>query len=43
MLFVSLFPFFAFKELGRVFGRDRLRDIFFLGRHDLAGGPEGKS
>jgi hypothetical protein len=43
MLFVSLFPFFAFKELGRVFGRDRLRDIFFLGRHELAGPAEGKS
>ena len=43
MLFVSLFPFFAFKELGRVFGRDRLRDIFFLRRHDLASRPEGKS
>ncbi len=36
MLFVSLFPFFAFRELGRVFGRDRFRDIFFLRRHDLA-------
>ena len=35
MLFVSLFPFFAFKELGRVFGRDRLKEIFFLRRHDL--------
>jgi len=43
MLFVSLFPFFAFRELGRVFGRDRLRDIFFLRRHDLAGRAEGKS
>ena len=36
MLFVSLFPFFAFRELGRVFGRERFRDIFFLRRHDLA-------
>jgi hypothetical protein len=43
MLFVSLFPFFAFKELGRVFGRDRLCDIFFLGRHELAGRPQGAS
>jgi hypothetical protein len=43
MLFVSLFPFFAFRELGRVFGRDRLKDIFFLRRPDLAGRVEGKS
>jgi len=41
MLFVSLFPFFAFKELGRVFGRDRLKEIFFLKRHDLASRAEG--
>ena len=43
MLFVSLFPFFAFRELGRVFGRDRFRDIFFLRRHDLANRAEGNS
>ena len=43
MLFVSLFPFFAFRELGRVFGRDRFKDIFFLRRHDLAKQAEGKS
>ena len=43
MLFVSLFPFFAFRELGRVFGRDRFKDIFFLKRHDLAKQAEGKS
>ena len=42
MLFVSLFPFFAFKELGRVAGRDRLKEIFFLKRHDLASRPEGR-
>ena len=42
MLFVSLFPFFAFKELGRVFGRDRLKEIFFLKRHDLASRAEGR-
>jgi hypothetical protein len=42
MLFVSLFPFFAFKELGRVAGRDRLKDIFFLKRHDLASRTEGR-
>ena len=40
MLFVSLFPFFAFKELGRVAGRGRLKDIFFLRRPDLAGRAE---
>ena len=43
MLFVSLFPFFAFRELGRVAGRDRLKDIFFLRRPDVAGRAEGKS
>jgi hypothetical protein len=42
MLFVSLFPFFAFRELGRVFGRDRLKEIFFLNRRDLAHRAEGK-
>ena len=42
MLFVSLFPFFAFKELGRVAGRDRLKEIFFLKRHDLASRAEGR-
>jgi len=36
MLFVSLFPFFAFKELGRVAGRGRLMEIFFMTRADLA-------
>ena len=43
MLFVSLFPFFAFRELGRVFGRDRIKEIFFLSRNDLAGRAEGRS
>jgi hypothetical protein len=43
MLFVSLFPFFAFRELGRVFGRDRLRDIFFQRRHDLLSRPKATS
>ena len=42
MLFVSLFPFFAFKELGRVAGRDRLTDIFFLRRPDLVNPPESR-
>ena len=43
MLFVSLFPYFAFRELGRAFGRDRLREIFFLSRPDLSARPEAKS
>ncbi len=43
MLFVSLFPFFAFRELGRVFGRDRLKEIFFLKRHDLVNRAEARS
>jgi hypothetical protein len=43
MLFVSLFPYFAFRELGRVFGRDRLREIFFLRRIDLSNRSEGRT
>ena len=43
MLFVSLFPFFAFKELGRVAGRERLQDIFFMRRPDLESRTEVKS
>ena len=43
MLFVSLLPYFAFRELGRAIGRDRLREIFFLSRPDLSGRPEAKS
>jgi hypothetical protein len=42
MLFVSLFPFFAFRELGRAFGRDRLKEIFFLRRPDLVNPPESR-
>ena len=42
MLFVSLFLFFAFRELDVSFGRDCFREIFFLRRHDLANrGGEG--
>jgi hypothetical protein len=29
MLFVALLPFFAFKELERVLGRDQIRSLFF--------------
>jgi hypothetical protein len=43
MLFVSLFPFFAFRELGRVAGRDRLKDVFFMRRPDLESRIEVKS
>ena len=43
MLFVSLFPYFAFRELGRAFGHDRLREIFLLSRPDLSDRPETKS
>jgi hypothetical protein len=43
MLYVSLFPFFAFRELGRVFGHEQLRDIFFRQRRDLERRPEVKS
>ena len=43
MLFVSLFPFFAFRELGRVAGRDRLKDVFFMRRPDLESRMEVKS
>ena len=42
MLFVSLFPYFAIRELGRVYGRERLRDLFFLRRHDLVESTGGK-
>ena len=42
IVFVSLLPFFGFRELGRVFGQDRVRDIFFLKRTDLADGPHGQ-
>jgi hypothetical protein len=42
VVFVSLLPFFGFKELGRVFGQDRVREIFFLKRTDLAGRPQGQ-
>ena len=38
----ALIPFFAFKKLGRVAGRERLKDIFFLRRHDLANRWEAK-
>ena len=41
MLFVSLFPYFAFRELGRVFGRNRVGEIFFRRRTDLSNRPEG--
>jgi hypothetical protein len=30
--FVAFIPFFAFKELGRVLGEDKIRTLFFRGR-----------
>ena len=30
--FVAFIPFFAFKELGRVLGEDKMRTLFFRGR-----------
>ena len=42
MLVIALFPYFAFRELGRAFGRERLREIFFVRRTDLVTRAEGK-
>ena len=42
VVFVSLLPFFGFKELGRVFGHDRVREIFFMKRSDLANRSRGQ-
>jgi hypothetical protein len=36
VIFVALIPFFAFRELGRVFGREKVWALFF-GRADLQG------
>jgi hypothetical protein len=36
VIFIALVPFFAVKELGRVFGEKRIRTIFFRARTDLA-------
>jgi hypothetical protein len=35
LFFVMLIPFFGFTELRRVFGEDRLVDVFFRSRHLL--------
>ena len=32
VVFVAFIPFFAFRELGRVYGKDELRALFFLRR-----------
>jgi hypothetical protein len=42
VVFVSLLPFFGFKELGRVFGHDKVREIFFLKRSDLTNRSQGQ-
>ncbi len=36
VVFVALVPFFGFKELGRVFGEGRVREIFLVRRSDLS-------
>jgi hypothetical protein len=33
ILLVLLIPFFGFSELSRVFGKDKLRKLFFTPRH----------
>jgi hypothetical protein len=35
ILFVAFFPFFGVKELGRVLGKDKIRDLFFRRRIDV--------
>jgi hypothetical protein len=40
VVFVSLLPFFAVKELGRVLGRQTIRDLFFRRHTGAAPGPE---
>ena len=34
VVFVAFIPFFAVKELGRVFGKDKLQALFFRKRAD---------
>lgn len=41
VVFVSLLPFFGFKELGRVFGHEKVREVFFLRPPDAASRPGG--
>jgi hypothetical protein len=35
VVFVAFFPFFGVKELGRVFGENKIRALFFRRRDDL--------
>ena len=40
---VALIPYFAFRELGRVIGRERLRTLLFRGKQDAKEYRDGRS
>ena len=42
VVFVVFIPFFAFRELGRVYGKDELRALFFLRRNPDSTNAERK-
>jgi hypothetical protein len=39
LLAILLIPFFGFSELNRVFGKDKLRRLFFVSRQDVPNSP----
>ena len=39
VVFFAFIPFFAFKELGRVLGEEKIRALFFRGRTSIDSGP----
>jgi hypothetical protein len=39
ILAVLLIPFFAFNELGRIVGKDKLKELLFAPRHVAGGSP----
>ena len=39
ILAVLLIPFFAFTELGKILGKDKLKQILFVSRHVAGGSP----
>ena len=39
IMFVVLIPFFAFRELSRVIGEDKLHSLIFQHRHQMASNP----
>jgi uncharacterized membrane protein len=41
IVFVAFIPFFAIKELGRVWGGDKIRALFFRRRADQGSGSPG--